>query len=43
MMYWKKNDFERVKGVALIRVGSWMNEKRESKFYIMNKKMEWGM
>ena len=36
MTYWKKNDFERVVGGALIRNGSWSNAKRESKIYIMN-------
>ena len=38
MTYWKQNDFERVEGGALIRVGSWSNAKRESKIYLMNKK-----
>ena len=32
------NNFERVEGGELIRVGSQSNVKRESKIYIMNKK-----
>ena len=38
MTYWEKNDFVRVEGGALIRVGSWNNGKREGKIYLMNKK-----
>ena len=36
MTYLKKNDFERVEGGALIRIGNWNNTKRESKIYLMN-------
>ena len=38
MSNWKKNDFERVEGEALIRVGNWSNRKREHKIYLMTKK-----
>ena len=38
MTYRKKNNFERVKGVALLRVRGWSNGKRDGKIYLMNKK-----
>ena len=45
MMYWKRNDFERVEGGAPVRVGNWTNGKRQGKIYLMNKKgnEEYGM
>ena len=38
MTYWKKNDFEKVEGWALVRVGNQSNAKGESVIYIINKK-----
>ena len=38
MIYWKKNDFERIEGGALTRVGNWSNAQGENKIYIINKK-----
>ena len=45
MTYWKKNDFERVEGVALLIVGNLSDVNRESKMFIINKKgnVECGM
>ena len=34
MTYWKKNDFKRIEGGALIRVGNHTNVKRKSNVYI---------
>ena len=38
MTYWNRNDFEKLKERALIRVGSWSNGKRKGKVYFINKK-----
>ena len=38
MTHRKENDFERVEGGALKRVGNRSNAKGESKIYIINKK-----
>ena len=39
--YWNKNDFEKVEGGVLIRVGNRSYVKRESIINIINKEREW--